>query len=273
MRTPPAAATIATMRRLIVTADDFGESPEVNEGVLEAHDRGIVTSASVMVSGAALDGALTGASARPGLCLGLHVQLTGGRALSALGAAPSLARSRGHLPASVFRLALRPPRADDVEREADAQVAAFVARCGAPPSFANTHQHAHVLPGVLRALIRVCRRHGIGALRLPADARPLRAIARPRALLWPAVSLAARVQRARIASAGLRTPDRMLGGPDACHLTRKRLLALLPAVGWGTTELVVHPRAGTDELRALTDPDIARRLDAAGVERIPFDAL
>ena len=38
------------LRRLIVNADDFGQSPGVNRGIIEAHQHGIVTSASLMVS-------------------------------------------------------------------------------------------------------------------------------------------------------------------------------------------------------------------------------
>ena len=43
------ASEMAAERSLIVNADDFGLSAAVNAGILEAHERGIVTSTSIMV--------------------------------------------------------------------------------------------------------------------------------------------------------------------------------------------------------------------------------
>jgi predicted glycoside hydrolase/deacetylase ChbG (UPF0249 family) len=63
------------MRWLVVNADDFGHSDEVNEGVLLGHVEGIVTSASLMVDGTAAEAAAARASEHPGLGLGLHLDL------------------------------------------------------------------------------------------------------------------------------------------------------------------------------------------------------
>ena len=56
-----------TGRLLIVNADDFGQTAGVNRGVIEAHDRGIVTSASLMVRWPAAAEAASFARARPAL--------------------------------------------------------------------------------------------------------------------------------------------------------------------------------------------------------------
>jgi predicted glycoside hydrolase/deacetylase ChbG (UPF0249 family) len=63
------------MRYLVVNADDFGYSQSVNRGVIEAHERGIVTSASLMIDRPGAVGAAAYASRRPQLGLGLHVEL------------------------------------------------------------------------------------------------------------------------------------------------------------------------------------------------------
>jgi chitin disaccharide deacetylase len=62
-------------RWLIVNADDFGQSPEVNWGIVDAHERGIVTSASLMVRWPAAAEAAAYARQRPELSVGLHVDL------------------------------------------------------------------------------------------------------------------------------------------------------------------------------------------------------
>ena len=62
-------------RVLIVNADDLGLSPGVNAGIIEAHLRGIVTSASLMVRQPAAREAARLARAHPGLSVGLHLDL------------------------------------------------------------------------------------------------------------------------------------------------------------------------------------------------------
>lgn len=60
---------------LIVNADDFGQSPDINRGVIEAHEKGIVTSASLMVRWPAAAEAVDYVAAHPELSLGLHLDL------------------------------------------------------------------------------------------------------------------------------------------------------------------------------------------------------
>src|SRR5258706_4403995 len=62
-------------RRLIVNADDFGLSVGVNRGIIEAHERGIVTSASLMVRPPAAPEAAAYARRNLGLGVGLHLDL------------------------------------------------------------------------------------------------------------------------------------------------------------------------------------------------------
>src|SRR5690242_15498799 len=62
-------------RFLIVNADDFGQSPGVNQGIMEAHEHGIVTSASLMVRWPAAAAAAAYGRQRPSLSLGLHLDL------------------------------------------------------------------------------------------------------------------------------------------------------------------------------------------------------
>jgi predicted glycoside hydrolase/deacetylase ChbG (UPF0249 family) len=62
-------------RRLIVNADDLGQSAGINGGILAAHDEGIVTSASLMVRWPAATEAAAAAQSRPRLSVGLHVDL------------------------------------------------------------------------------------------------------------------------------------------------------------------------------------------------------
>lgn len=62
-------------RFLIVNADDFGMSRAVNQGIIEAHERGIVTSASLLVYWPGAEEAAEYARSHPGLGMGLHADL------------------------------------------------------------------------------------------------------------------------------------------------------------------------------------------------------
>src|SRR5881397_1938712 len=68
---------MAEVRRLIVNADDFGNSEGINRGIIEAHERGIVTSTSLMVNTPATVAAVKLVRKYPNLSLGLHVNFTG----------------------------------------------------------------------------------------------------------------------------------------------------------------------------------------------------
>ena len=63
----------STRKYLIVNADDFGQSAGVTRGIIEAHERGIVTSTSLLVRWPAATEAARYARAHPGLAVGLHL--------------------------------------------------------------------------------------------------------------------------------------------------------------------------------------------------------
>ena len=117
------------MRRyLIVNADDFGRSPGINEGVAESHERGIVTSASLMVRFAAAKGAASYARAHPPLSVGLHVDLS------------EWTTQNGEWRPLYERV----PEGDEgaVAAEIHGQLAAFRELLGRDPTHLDAHQHA-----------------------------------------------------------------------------------------------------------------------------------
>ena len=130
-------------RRLIVNADDFGLSEGVNRGIIEAHERGIVTSASLMVRGTAAAAAAAYARAHPRLSLGLHLDLG------------EWSFSDGE-----WRPAYEVVPVQD-ERSVCAEVARQLARfrelVGGEPTHVDSHQHFHrsePVRGVLLGLAR-----------------------------------------------------------------------------------------------------------------------
>jgi predicted glycoside hydrolase/deacetylase ChbG (UPF0249 family) len=116
-------------RRLIVNADDLGQCAGINAGIAEAHERGIVTSASLMVGGAAAEEAAAYAAGRHDLSLGLHLDL--GEWVHDEG---------GWQPAYTV------VDTDDeaaVAAEVGRQLEAFARLVGRPPTHLDSHQHVH----------------------------------------------------------------------------------------------------------------------------------
>src|SRR6266852_3754897 len=137
-----ADSTCAAPIRLIVNADDFGLSESVNAAVLEAYDRGILTSCSLMVGEPAAAAAVRAARERPGLAVGLHLTTVCGRAVLPPSAVPSLVNASGRLsnrPALAgLRYALDPATRCQLARELRAQFEQY-ADFGLPLSHVDGH--------------------------------------------------------------------------------------------------------------------------------------
>jgi chitin disaccharide deacetylase len=133
-----------TARFLIVNADDFGQTPGVNRGIIAAHEHGIVTSASLMTTGAAVREAVDYALSHPALGVGLHVDL-------------------GEWFCRDWAWHARYERvcvedAGAVARELASQLDAFQRLMGRPPSHLDSHQNAHLRQPVRRCFIEAARR-------------------------------------------------------------------------------------------------------------------
>src|SRR5512146_671309 len=86
------------LSRVIVTGDDFGLSVPVNAAIEEAHARGILTTASLMVGGAAAADAVARARRLPSLSVGLHLVVTRGRPVLPPAEVPALVDREGRFP-------------------------------------------------------------------------------------------------------------------------------------------------------------------------------
>lgn len=250
-------------KRLIVNADDFGRTPGVNEGTIEAHLNGIVSSATVMVlEKAARDGIRQAIERAPNLALGLHFVLTGGGApASAPASVPTLAPG-GRLARSAEMLPEAIPE-HEIRRELLAQIALFELAAGRPPSHIDSHHHCALHACVQPVFAAVAQGRGL----------PVRASS-PQA-------------RDQLRAAGLTVPDFFLRSFYAEGVTFEKLAALIFNVPHGTTELMCHParadalllesssygRERETELALLCDPAVRELVEKNDIELIGFGEL
>src|SRR5262249_19046871 len=148
------------LKQLIVNADDLGLTPAVNRGVLRAFQSGIVTSASLLVSGSAFEDAVVLARQNPELDVGLHLALVEERAVLGPDVLPTLVDERGRFRGRVAEFTrgaiLGGITGFEVEREIAAKIA-FFQETGLRLSHIDSHQHLHIFPPVFQIVRRLAR--------------------------------------------------------------------------------------------------------------------
>jgi hopanoid biosynthesis associated protein HpnK len=263
------------VKRLVVTADDFGLSQEVNEAVRRAYREGILTCASLMVGAPAADNAVTMAKAE-GLPVGLHLTLVDGRPVLPPERVPDLVDDRGAFRAGLggaaARLALSRRARRQARAECEAQIAAFLAT-GLKLDHLNAHHHFHLHPSVLAIVVELARRHRVPAVRVPFEpvVPPYRS-----ALLAATVVPWSLRARHRLRRAGIATNDALFGLYDTESMTEAAWLRIVPRIRSGLTEVYCHPAEAPSpsarELAALMSPIVKAALDGAGIHRTSFAA-
>jgi hopanoid biosynthesis associated protein HpnK len=252
------------MKRLIVNADDFGLTRGVNRAIAECHQRGIVSSATLMATGACFEEAVELAGRMPRLSVGCHIVLVDGTPLLPASEVRSLlAPGTGrfyHSIGEVLRaVALGRFRPAEVEAEAGAQLARLQ-QAGVRISHFDAHKHTHMFPSILRPLLRAASSHGVRAVRNPFEAPQAvsfaEALRSGTLLLRKAETTLLRAwlhQRWRktVREAGFATPDGSLGVASTGTMDEASLRAMLRHLPEGTWELVCHPGYNDGELAAV----------------------
>lgn len=261
------------MRKLVVNADDFGFTRDVNRGIVEAHRNGILTATTLMACGEAFDDAVQLAREHPTLDIGAHLVLVGQAPYPMTVAQLTRAVILG-------KIAIYDELTAQVRKILDA---------GLKPTHLDTHKHTHLLPPVLDAVARISEEFQIPWVRRPFDF-PLT----PGGISWKkrAVSRALSAARSRfervLKARGCRYTDHFAGFQITGNFDASGVAALIRALPEGSTEFMCHPGFCTEELRAartrlkesreaelraLTSPDARRALEEAGVQLVSYREL
>ena len=290
------------MRRLIINADDFGLTAGVNQAIVEAHERGIVSSTTLMANGQAFDEAVTLARRWPKLGVGCHIVLVDGVPLVRDSATHSLVDPRqsrdgtprfrdgiGKFAAGALLGRLAPA---EIEAEVQAQIGKLQSS-GITVTHLDSHKHTHMFPQVFRPFLRAAKARGVKAVRNPFERiRGSQLASRPALWMrWAEVgilrSLATQFRDA-VKQAGMITPDGTLAIVATGALDERLVRNMLEHIPDGTWELVCHPgyndaelqrvrtrlrESREQELEILTSQATRDALAANGVKIISFADL
>lgn len=261
------------MKRLIITADDFGAAQEVNAAVETAHRDGVLSAASLMVTGPAAADAVARARRMPSLRIGLHLVLVEGWPVLPASDLKTLIDQDGRFRSDMARFGVDiffgAGARDELRAEITAQFETFRST-GFPLDHCNAHKHFHLHPTIGSLILSIGRRFGLHAVRIPIE--PRRPLKRVEPGWNPGRALVtapwARVLRRRFRASGLLVPDHVFGLRWSGAMTKDRLCGLIRNLPEGLSEIYLHPAtsggfAGAapgyryrDEFEALLSPDV-----------------
>lgn len=281
------------MNRVIINADDFGIHTEVNQAVIEAHQKGILTSTSLLATGPAFDEAVSLAKQCPKLGIGIHLCLVGSLVpvLSA-SEVPSLVTEQGVLPAGYGEVMKRifegKYNYEQVYQELDAQMSRIMAT-GLPITHVDSHQHLHVLPQIWPIVQTLMKKYHLHRLRIPREeytfkalmANPVRALGRD-GLTYLSQRAMNDVRRLHFT-----TSDYFWGMADGGNMNQTNLKYIISRLPFGVHEIMMHPGRNTpilsqcfswgyhweDEFQALLSPSMREYLQEREIELIHYGDL
>jgi hopanoid biosynthesis associated protein HpnK len=270
-------------RRLIVNADDFGQSSGVNEAVVRAHREGILTTASLMVNEPAFNEAVTLARQHPRLGVGLHLTLSHGRSALPPEKIPGLVNADGEFSnraeATGLRYFMRRRLREQLRREIEAQFEKFRAT-GLPLDHVNGHLHFHLHPTVFGLVMELTEKFGIRRMRLTRDpfwmdvplASGQRLYRSTHAMIYFWLSGYARpaLRRKKI-----RHTQRVFGLLQNARVSEDYILKLLRILPAGDSELYSHPSLDEfkHELDALISPRVKQAVQERGIQLVRYQDL
>jgi predicted glycoside hydrolase/deacetylase ChbG (UPF0249 family) len=283
----------AMSKRLIVNADDYGRTAGVVEGILRAHQQGIVTSTTAMMNMPGIEDALRRVQSYSKLGLGVHLVFSAWRPLLPPEQIPSLVDADGAF-LSQKALWARPEdiQRDELWAELTAQVERFQTLTGRAPDHLDCHHFVHCHPLFFAVYVDLAAQWGlpIRAPFPPEEAFSQAAATVPfiEGLPLSQVRDMMRQDRKLVRANEVRHPDHFVGsfyGEEA--VTLENLLAILEGLREGTTELMCHPGLADEQLLAesiygrlrekelglLCHPRVRDKIKELGIELVNFGAL
>ncbi len=239
----------AAPRRLIVNGDDFGFSSGVNQAIIAAHERGVLTSTSLMMTGDAVDEAVMLAKAHPTLAVGLHLVLACGRSVLPSTQIPHLVDAQGRFSYEPEKAGIHYHLNAGARRELPLEIRAQLERfrqTGLPLSHVDGHVHVHIQPVVLNHLVTLAEEFEIRFIRLPFEEATI-ALRADRSDLLTKLLLSLvyaglrRYGESRLRSHGIQYTDRVYGLLNSGRMTEGYLLKLIPQLRANLVEIYSHP--------------------------------
>ncbi|MEI6445300.1 MAG: hopanoid biosynthesis-associated protein HpnK [Nostocales cyanobacterium ELA583] len=277
------------MPNLIINADDFGVSSSVNAAIIKAHEEGILTSTSLMVSGDAAQEAIALAKNHPQLAVGLHLVLVCGKSVLPTSQIPHLVDSQGNFSNNPTQAGLNYQFNQATRAELRLEIYSQLAKfrdSGLNLSHVDGHLHLHVHPVILNILTEFAAEFKIKFMRLPSEELSKNLKINQRNLLikivWSIVfGQLRRYGEGLLKAHNIKFADRVYGLLQTGDMSEEYLLDLIPQIEAELVEIYAHPdlvnmdinNGGEVELAALLSQRVRELLTMKGFELSNYNQL
>lgn len=280
----------SSTRRLVrINGDDFGFSTGVNQAIVAAHQKGVLTSTSLMMSGDAVDDAIELAKSNPSLAVGLHLVLGMGRSVLPPDQIPHLVDADGQFPDDPTQAGLNYQFNAKARRELPLEIRAQLEKfrqTGLKLSHVDGHLHLHSHPVILKHLVELAEEFDIPEIRLPSEELKLALAIDASGRFAKAVGSAVFTGLRRYGETVLRQhqihfADRVYGLLQTGRITESYLLELIPRITANVIEIYTHPaiavpgepsnsplNLGFAELEALLSDRVRAALEQHGFKLV-----
>ena len=277
----------SAQRRLIVNADDFGMSEEVNEAVIRAYKEGVLTSTSLMVTGAAFEHAVKLAREHAGLAVGIHLVTVVGKSVLPHTEIPTLVDAEKNFSNNPVSAGLKyyfsPRSRRELRQELAAQFERFRST-GLPLSHIDGHLHLHVHPVIFKAALELGAKYGARRMRVPVEERWLalefdhssRLQKTVHSLLFGGLAF---YMKSRLKKHGFTFPARVYGNLQSGRMSERYCLYVLDRLTAEISEIYFHPAVYDDhrvlnneeqqcaiEFEALMSATVKQRMHELGIK-------
>ena len=277
------------MSYLIINADDFGFSQGVNAAIIQAHEEGILTSTSLMVSGDAAQEAIALAKNHPHLAVGLHLVLVCGKSVLPPAQIPHLVDSQGNFSDNPTQAGLNYQFNQATRAELRLEIAAQLEKfrnSGLNLAHVDGHLHLHVHPVILNILTELAPEFNIKFMRLPSEelSKNLKIDQRNlfTKIIWSLVfGQLRRYGESLLKAHHIKFADRVYGLLQTGDMSEKYLLSLIPQIEAELVEIYSHPdlvnteinNGGEVELAGLLSKQVREMLTVKGFELSNYNQL
>ncbi len=242
-------------KMLIVNADDFGYTKGINQGIIEAHKKGILTSCSIMANSEYFEDAVMRLKQVDDLSVGVHLTLSNLKSVLSANQVPLLVSKEGYFPKSpailIQRFMMFPVSLQQVRAELRAQCEKIISY-GIIPSHIDTHKHFHLYMPLFKIVIQIALEFNINAVRVPYDSIQMKS-SKPKRRFSKIIIQTIKVMQIRmkkmLKANNIKYPDHFFGFQYTGLLDEDILVNLIRNLPNGTTELMCHPGFFTKDLK------------------------
>jgi len=263
-------------KQLIVNADDFGLTEEINKGIIRCYQEGILRSASILANGIAFEDAVLLARENKGLGIGVHLCLVEERPVLSAEEISSLIDENGCFPKNyikfLIKFCFKKIKPLDIEKEFDAQIKKVIC-AQVRPTHLDSHQHIHMIPSIFNIVLKLAKKYDIKSIRLVQSGECY--------LCRLFLCFFAFHNKKKLKKNNMSYPEYFLGFDNRGNLNYSILGRWLRNLNFGTTEIMCHPgyKSTTDryshwnfhweeEMFMLIKPELKRLIKDLDVELV-----